>query len=193
MNMLLIGLILLFPAAVAAGNGSNIQVLHGDNRGATITPEYFWKTDTCGGLSFIDLYERGQFFANNVIDCNVGDNTFLAAEVSANNNGETLKVGIGRAFTFSGIKVLRVTAYPGVWSGFGDEPQVKLVWLSEDWHLTETLFLYSTGFYRFRRDVPDVYQPQVWLKKEGWKTHVGIEVFGVGRQRDVQLALKFVF
>jgi hypothetical protein len=193
MKALLIVLILLFPIVVAAGNGSNIQVLNGNDRGATVTPEYFWKTDVCGGLSFIDLYESSQFFTNSVIDCSIGDSIFLGAEVSANNNGETLKVGIGRAFTFSGIKVLRITAYPGVWSGFGDEPQVKLVWLTEDWELTDTVSLYSTGFYRFRRDIPDAYQPQVWLKKEGWKTHVGIEVFGVGRKRDVQLALKFVF
>ena len=186
-------MILLLPVVAIAGPGSNIQVLHGNDRGATVTPEYFWKTESCGGLSFIDLYEQGQFFTSNVIDCGVGDNIFVGTEISTNNNGETLKLGIGRAFDFPGTKVLRISIYPGVWSGFGDEPQVKFVWLTEDWHLSETVSVYSTGFYRFRRSIPDAYQPQVWLKKDGWKVHVGIEVFGVGRQRDVQLALKFVF
>lgn len=191
--LIALSVLLLLSTAVVAGNGSNIQVLNGNDRGTTVTPEYFWKSDMCGGLSFIDLYERGQFFTNNVIDCNVGDNIFVGAEISATNNGETLKLGIGHAFAFPSTKVLRITAYPGVWSGFGDEPQIKVVWLTEDLLLTDTVSLYSTGFYRFRQGIPDAYQPQLWLKKEGWRTHVGIEVFGVGHQHDVQLALKFVF
>lgn len=185
--------VVLLSATTLASNGSNIQVLHHANRGVTITPEYFWKQKRCGGLSFIDLYERQQFFTNNVVDCNISDGMFLGAEVSANNAGETLKLGIGRRFDIPGLKVFRVTAYPGVWSGFGDKPQLKLVWLTRDWELGRGISLYSTGFYRFRQGIPDAYQPQVWLKKGSSDVHFGIEVFGIGDRRDIQLAVKFVF
>ncbi len=192
MKLIFIVLLSVLSSSVFAGGG-NVQFLYATDPGATVTPEYLWKGENCGGLSFVDLYEDSRFFTNNVIDCAVSDNFFVGTELSANNRGETAKLGIGRSFSVPGMKVFRVTAYPGVWSEFGDQPQVKFVWLTNDWQLTDTLAMYSTGFFRARKDAPDLYQPQVWLKKEGINFQLGCEVLGVGNHSDFQIAIKYVF
>ena len=189
-NILLV-ILTLFPCVTMAGG--NIQLLNGSDRGFTITGEYAWKNEHCGGLSFVDLYENQRFFTNNIIDCGAGGKFFISGELSANNVGETLKLGIGRSFEISGLKVFRITAYPGVWSDTGDVSQIKAVWLTEDLVVSEKLSLYSTGFARFRKDLPTVYQPQIWLKKSGSRLQLGIEVFGVGENYDPQIAMKVTF
>ena len=173
-----------------------VMIFQGQNDSTVVTGEYSWQIGDIGGFGFVDKNLDGSgHFTNHEIRATVTGPIFVLAEAGHHPGGDFQLVGAGVRLgqlpvVRDGFRFLNVSAE----KSFGaNADQVKVVWMTEDLGIDDSVKIYSSGFVRIRKNAPDVAQPQGWLKVDGLPFEVGgeLDVFGNNKNMEVGVKLNF--
>lgn len=198
-TLLLTALVSLFPLAAFAQDGyfeANTQALIGDD---VVTGEYTWAKGDWSGYGFADVAVNDDFYiTDHEIRYRVAEPAFVSAELGYDRFGGTrFKIGVGAnlngvQFVNDNFVFLNVYAQKVLEGPEGDYI-VGVAWETKPLQLSEDIGVYVTGFADLKKNAPDVFQPQVWLKFNGSPLEVGFEYAQFGDSNSVSGALKLKF
>ena len=167
--------------------------------GKVVTAEYAWAKGRLSGFGFVDKsLETGFVITDHEVRANVAGPFYVNAEVGYNRFGGNMgKVGAGvnlgsLPVVRDKLVYLRIYAQKTIFGPDADRI-IGVSWGTKDLRLTDDVSMYASGFADFKKNAPDVVEPQLWLKFDDSPIEVGTEVSIFGEQTSMSAAVKFKF